>query len=189
MTARRVFVVGASGAAKTPFARLLADALGGVAISASDGVREVLAPIEHLRREDRLAFVTEASRRSVEALRRDPDIVVRHLRERLSGLEERPVVLEGFRNPRDFAHLFDWRRDVAVSLVRDENPVPSGAFEAGLDVIAAYLKWATEVGILDAGRWIRCAHATDDLEDRAAEVVVALRALVATPEHPSQFRE
>lgn len=133
----KIFVVGKSGAGKTPFARRASEALGIRHVAASAWVRARFPPGSSV--EEMTAWATAA-------LRAEPNISVASL-----GL--RPgehAVVEGMRNPYDFTCTFDPRTDHVVFLeYGDRAPT---AFERGIDVIRAYLAWLEGAGLLDAGR-------------------------------------
>jgi hypothetical protein len=136
----RIFVLGRSHAGKSPFARRTSEALGIRHVGASAWVRELLPAG---------ADVGTMTAFAIAELRRDPNVSVQSLRGRLAADED--AVIEGMRNPYDFTCTFDPRTDHAVFLELADDAVPT-AFERGLDVIAQYLAWLEEAGLLDEGR-------------------------------------
>ena len=137
----RVFVLGRTGAGKTPFARRAAEVLGVRHVGASAWVRERFPgapPAADAGAAARARFVEAITAFAVAELRRDPAISVASLRDRVGPAE--PCVIEGMRNPFDFVASFDPRTDVAVFLDHAAAAPPT-AFERGLDVIRAYVDW------------------------------------------------
>ncbi|MEK7546147.1 MAG: hypothetical protein AAB554_03680 [Patescibacteria group bacterium] len=139
----KIFVIGASRSAKTPFAERVAARLGVPRIGASEWFRKHLPDSESA---DRQAFVERITRFSIGVLRRDPDVNVRHLRAAYDL--EAGSVIEGVRNPHDFVHLFDPRADRVVFLECDECDVARTVFEGGIGVIEAYLSHLAACGLL-----------------------------------------
>jgi hypothetical protein len=142
----KLFVLGPSGAGKTPFARQAAGALGLQHVMASEWVRRLFPAGPPYP--DRDAFVRAITHFSVEELRRRPDACVDYIRRHFDL--SRPTVIEGVRNPHDFVHLFDPRQDRAVFLDHLRSELRRTAFEGGLDVIDGYLRFLQQTGLLPA---------------------------------------
>lgn len=157
----KVFVLGSSGAGKTPIARQLAEALGVRHVAASAWVRNAFADLQlHVDPKftsagaggggtaDRQAVVEAMTRFSIEELRKNPRACLD-----VAGPEmDVPCVVEGMRNPFDFVHAFDWRTDLVVFVQRGDNALERTAFEEGLEVIGNYLTWLRKAGILEGDR-------------------------------------
>lgn len=143
----KVFVVGTSGVGKTPMATQLAARLGLGHVKASAWARAgypgPVAPTA-----DRAAFVAAITAWASAELAADPWVSIDHL---ACGADLRDCVVEGIRNPLDFIHLYDPRRDVVIWLTATSGPPPT-AFEQGLDVIGAYLEWQARAGLRDPAR-------------------------------------
>lgn len=170
----RIFVLGRSHAGKTPFARRASEALGIRHVGASAWVRE---------RFPAGGDVAQMTAFAIAELRRDPDVSLASLRGRLAADE--PAVIEGMRNPYDFTCTFDPRTDHAVFLELADGGVPT-AFERGLDVIAQYLAWLEEAGLLDAGRVHRYRFTSyrdgdSTLEDAITDFIARAPKLAAEP--------
>lgn len=145
----KVFVIGASGAGKTPMATHLAARCGLAHVRASAWARAGfpgMAPSPSASREERAAFVEAITAWSTAELARDPWVSIDHLA--VTADLTAPCVVEGVRNPLDFVHLFDPRCDVVIWLTAAAAPAPT-AFEGGLAVIDAYLAWQVEAGLRD----------------------------------------
>jgi hypothetical protein len=171
----KIFVIGTSGAGKTPVARQVADALGVPHVAASAWVRRVFPPLgadaSARERDEQVAAMT---RFSIEELRADPFVCLRSLDGQLAS----DCVVEGMRNPFDLVHAFDPRTDLAVFLTRADNPVAPTEFERGVGVIRAYLAWLRASGIAPRELALEIALATTaDIESAAERVVAQARAL------------
>ncbi len=142
-----LFVLGRSRTGKTPFAAQVALALGCPHVMASEWVRRRFPPATF---PDRQSLVDALTRFSVEELKRNPRACVDYIRARHDL--DRFNVVEGVRNPHDFVHLFDPRRDAAVFLEHTANDLRPTAFEGGLAVIRAYLDYLLDAGLLPASR-------------------------------------
>jgi hypothetical protein len=143
-----LFVLGSSAAGKTPFARQIALALGVQHVSASEWVKRLFPAGAHA---DRNAYVEAITRFSLAELARRPDACVAFLHQQHDLT--RPTVIDGIRNPHDFVHLFDPRRDRVVFLELAGNAVRKTDFEDGLEVIRSYLAYLAKTGLLaDPGR-------------------------------------
>jgi hypothetical protein len=174
----RIFVLGRSHVGKTPFARRTSEALGIRHVGASAWVRE---------RFPAGADAAQMTAFAIAELRRDPAVSVASLRGRLAADEH--AVIEGMRNPYDFTCTFDPRTDHAVFLELADGQPPT-AFERGLDVIAQYLAWLEEAGLLDEGRVHRYRFATygevgaatpDTLEHAIVDFIAHVPRVVVDP--------
>jgi hypothetical protein len=164
-----VFVLGPSRSGKTPMARHLAAATGLRHVKAGAWVRERFArpaPPDDAPDAERAAFVAAITRFAIEELRADPWVSIDHLA--AAGLEV-PSVIEGIRNPVDFVHAYDPRRDVVIWLDAVSVAIAPTAFERGLDVIAAYLAWLETSGVATP-TVIRCAFSAFRRTDPGAVV-------------------
>lgn len=166
----RLFVLGASGAGKTPIARRAAEALGVPHVGASEWVRRVFGPSPE-GVDERQRHIDAMTRFALAELRRDPEACLAYLG-RNHALGE-PCVIEGMRNPLDFVRTFDPRRDLAVVLELTESPLAKTGFEAGLDVIRDYLRWLVAVGLLDAAALMEHTYRDHAALDAIAEETIA----------------
>jgi hypothetical protein len=140
-----IFVLGRSRTGKTPFARGAAKFLGARPISASEWVRSRFPSDGYT---DRAAFIQAITKFSQQQLKENPLACVEYIRSRYD-LNDFSVV-EGIRNPHDFIHLFDPRRDLAVFLEHDGNQLPETELEKGIPIIRDYLSYLTTNGLLEA---------------------------------------
>src|SRR5262249_62350893 len=130
-------VLGTSHTGKTPFARRIGEALGLARVGASAWVRARYPQLpEGASPDERAAQVAAMTAFATDALRADPEISASSLRGAIAPAGGRCVV-EGVRNPFDFADTFDPRADVVVKL-RYTAAAPPTAFERGLGALAAY---------------------------------------------------
>lgn len=136
----KIFIIGPSKSGKTPFADRVAAGLRCPCVGASEWFRQHFPPQGDLSRQE---FTDAITRFSIEVLRRDPDVNIRYLRDK--RLPSTPSVVEGIRNPRDFAHLFDYQEDRVVFLSCSQTDLEQTNFEAGIGVIRALVSY-----------WINC---------------------------------
>ncbi len=144
------FVIGTSGSGKTPFAKALAASTGLPYVSAGAWARERFPCPAGMEREQYIRYITDAS---TEALAKDPDLAYRSI---LTRIGPEGAVIDGVRNPRDFARLFDPRvgGDRTYRMTYGNNTLPVTRFEEGIEVIEAYAYWLIDAGIMeDAGRY------------------------------------
>lgn len=100
----RVFIIGPTGAGKSTLAQALGEKLGAHVVSAGGWAR---AAFPSKQRE-------ELATAAVAKLREDPDVAIRWMER--EGLEDGYQIVEGVRNPRDFALLCAPRRDAVIFL-------------------------------------------------------------------------
>lgn len=183
-TEGRLFVLGTSGAGKTPLASRVAEVFQVPHVGASEWVRRVFGP-SPAGAADRQRHIEAMTKFALDELRRDPEACLAYL-ERHHDLA-RACVVEGMRNPLDFVRSFDPRSDVAVFLEHVGGELHRTGFEAGLDVIRAYLHWLCAVGLLDPAALLerRYAehHALDAIMD---ETILACRARLPSEPLPTR---
>jgi hypothetical protein len=139
MARGNLFLLGHTKSGKTSVARLLEEGAGLVLVSASAWARRGFAAQGGLSPEAP-GFVEAISAYSAEQLRQNPNACIDDLRARFP-LAAGGHVIEGIRNPRDFAALFDYRHDGVLWLEHAQQREPASDFERGLSVIAHYLDW------------------------------------------------
>lgn len=137
----KVFIIGNSKSGKTT----LADMLSGGAdfVSASEWVRNI-APCqtENQSKEEYIEFLGKFS---VEQLQKDIDIAIKFMQNKLSNNLKLPKsngnhfqIIEGIRNPRDFAHLYT-KNDLVIFLYKQDNNFIS-EFEKSISIIQDHLE-------------------------------------------------
>jgi len=141
----RFFVLGSSNSGKTPFARHLAGALGLPVVSASEWFRANFPPQGSTSRQEHTDALVQFNNTVMGA---DPDFNLRYLREHHDL--NAACVIEGFRNPRDFAIEFNARRDRAILLQCEETEIIPTSFDKGLTVIRDYLAYLQSIGMVRA---------------------------------------
>lgn len=134
----KIFVIGYSGIGKTPFAKKVAEKIGGVHVSAGAWVREQCKLEPGLSRKE---AVDRMTRSALVTLRSDPFFSATKLQWGLPT--DRIAVIDGVRNPTDFVHLYDPRTDIAVFLhyTGQTYHVTPTMFERGVPLIREYLEW------------------------------------------------
>ena len=171
----KLFVLGRSGTGKTPVARDAAKALNVPHVGASEWVRRMFPPLPASASSvERQSQIEKMTRFSLDELKRDPASCLAFM-ERHHDLE-RPCVVEGMRNPYDFVHCFDPRRDLVVFLERKNSALEKTGFEAGLEVVTAYVDWGVDNGLVDDDRVKVIDYDAAYFDDVIAEVVVWAKA-------------
>jgi adenylate kinase family enzyme len=144
----KVFLIGFSGLGKSPLAQKLMETLPTAHhIRAGEWVRRSVPPG---------SSVEEMAQFSRDKLRENPDKCLNFIYGNYdlehcyrNGNEWPEIfILDGIRNPRDFAHLFDPRYDLVVFLGRAGVEAQS-SFEAnGIAAIWQYVKWLQTENLL-----------------------------------------
>ncbi len=156
MAPMKTFILGRSGTGKSPFAQQVAAATGMAHVSASRWVRERF-PKTRFDYDTRQQFVDAITAFSQARLREDPNVCVDFITTN-EPIADR-VIIEGIRNPRDFALLFDPKHDEVVLLDHSPADLVPTAFEGGLAVIERYLTWMVDTGLIDDTRIVRYRYA------------------------------
>lgn len=69
--------------------------------------------------------------------------------------EDHRFLIDGISSPRDFAHLFDYNKDIVVFLNRTDNESYFKDFEnVSVSVIKDYCYWLSASGLLPKERWL-----------------------------------
>jgi adenylate kinase family enzyme len=156
----KIFVLGRSGACKTPFADAIASRLGMKRISASDWLKPLSEGISILTKQEHIDKLTNLALRE---LVKNPNATVESIRDN-NDLTQ-PVIIEGLRSPTDFYQLVDLRHDMVVFLNRESNPYQTNAYESGLVVIDKYLKWAERIGLVDKERRVSYVFKVEEFDE------------------------
>ncbi len=143
-----IFVVGATKTGKTTLSREMAKTTGFKVVSTSEWVKRRFTPSAEAQRDDKV-YLNEITRFSCEELKRDPNACVDYIRHTYP-IENGGLIIEGLRNPRDFAHLFRPHLDVVILLHYSANPIAASQFESwGVENIREQVAWYQRVGMLD----------------------------------------
>lgn len=168
----KLFVLGRSGAGKTPVAKLVAERLGVPHIGASDWVRRnfsvLAADASESERQAQIKAMTDFS---TVALKENPNACLDVLWG--ENNKKSSCVVEGMRNPFDLIKSFDSREDFILILDRQDNNLLSTTFESGLDVIDAAIAWLITNGIATPDQLIRISLSDVNAIDSAVDSVVS----------------
>ena len=156
----KIFVLGRSGAGKTPFADALATQLGMTRVSGSEWLKPLSEGMTFPTKQDHIDKLTALS---LVELRKNPNAAVDYMR--ATHDLSKPTVIEGLRSPTDFFQLCDLRHDLVIFLNREPNPYQTNAYESGLVVIDKYLKWAERNGFVDKERRISYTYKIEELDE------------------------
>lgn len=142
-----IFVIGMSRVGKTPLADQLAEPINFIRISASEWIRDGFVPKDPA---NALAEITQAS---MERLQENPDVCVDFIVSKYDVVKRGGFVIEGIRNPRDFALLFRPERDLVMFLSFPTNTMQPTEFEKqGTAVIRSMVDWMINSKLLDGER-------------------------------------
>ncbi len=164
MRGSNIFLIGTSFVGKTPVGDQIAKALGMRRVGASRWIREQYAGPEKIlvngavcdaadmthTKEYREAFVNGITALSKSKLGDNPDACVDYL-ERIERVQEGGCLIEGIRNPRDFALLFRPEIDLVVFLQNVNRPPMSDFERDGCAVIMQTVRWMKD-NIIALGR-------------------------------------
>jgi 8-oxo-dGTP pyrophosphatase MutT (NUDIX family) len=139
-----VFVLGYTKSGKTTVARGVAERLLLRAVSASGWIRGRVSP-------DVGTSVAGLTAASLDVLRGDPDACVRWLRAE-HDVDGGGLVIDGIRNPRDFALLFRPERDIVIWLDASWSNAATAFEAAGLHGIEEFLRFQVELSLLQEAR-------------------------------------
>lgn len=135
-----IFIIGSSRSGKTTLAKTLQDSLSDHdprLVSAGTWARSTFGDESHTA--DSATSLAEKTR---QALDKNPCVVREWLVKQTKTC--RPVIIEGIRNPIDFAGVWNPAEDVVVFLT---NPAPSNAWEAtGIETIRRTVDWGAVNG-------------------------------------------
>jgi hypothetical protein len=132
----RIFICGYSRSGKTHLANLLADRLDVKAITASGWLhKEEETRAKPAENETKQEYINRLTQMSLEYLANDPDVCIRYI-------GQKGTIVEGLRNPRDFAHLFDAGTDVFIWCENTNVTEAATKFESsGLVAILRYVQF------------------------------------------------
>jgi len=119
--------------------------LGFEAISTGDYFREQYGQPDTFSRQ----FVFDISAHSAKILAHDPSCHLKNLSKHFET-SAAPCVVEGERNPVEFANLYDPKRDMVIFLDRLDVDKYDTAIEKGLESIERIVRWNIGVGITPA---------------------------------------
>lgn len=136
-----VWVIGATRSCKTAIAENGVAPLGFTPISTATYFREHYAQPDTMNR----AFVFNISAHAADMLEADPDCHTSHLGEILRKIGRRCVV-EGERNPVEFAKHYNPKRDMVIFANRLDVDKYDTVIERGIAVIEQQVRWCVSTG-------------------------------------------
>lgn len=143
-----IFLIARTKDGKTTLSKFLVEEFGFSTVSASKWVVSTFLA-ENPYESDPEEYSRKISAFSLEKLRENPNAcldVVASEPEVLAG----HCLIEGVRNPRDFASLFDPRKDFVIRFEVESNKGDYSNFESkGLQAIDAILDWYTTCDLVD----------------------------------------
>lgn len=130
----RIFICGFSRSGKTHLAQLLSESLGLKYTSASGWLKRIdEVRAEKATDETKQEYIERLTEMSMDILAQDPDVCIDWIGKKID-------IVEGIRNPRDFAHLFDAGEDVLIWCRREDVSEAATDFERiGLSGIESYM--------------------------------------------------
>lgn len=155
----RIYVLGQSGSGKTPFSKMVGEKLNLPVISAGNWINGRISLDKQISKQKAIDLTTETS---IKELRNDPDVCIDYVVQLLNMVGS-DAIIEGIKNPRDFATLFDISKDLVIFLNRDKNPYTASSFEMGIVVIDHYVNWAASTGLLDQEKRVNFKYEISEL--------------------------
>lgn len=137
-----IWVIGGTRSCKTAIAENGIAPLGYRLISTGDYFRERYGEPDTFSR----PFVFNISAHSAKVLAENPDCHIDHLRGILKDRAE-PLVVEGERNPIEFAKLYDPKTDMVIFVDRRDIDPYDTVIERGLVGIESTVRWCVSTGI------------------------------------------
>lgn len=137
-----IWVVGGTRSCKTAIAENGIVPLGFEMISTGDFYRAQYGQPDTFSR----AFVFNISAHSAKVLAHDPDAHLKHLRKLIKD-REKPLVVEGERNPVEFAKLYNPKKDMVVFVNRLDIDPYDTVIERGIKGIEDTVRWCVSTGV------------------------------------------
>lgn len=137
-----IWVIGATRSCKTPIAEFGIAPLGFRQISTASYFREHYGKPDTMSRE----FVFGISEFAARQLEKNPECHLTHL-ERLLQESPQTYVIEGERNPLEFARLYDPKQDMVIFVNRTDMEKYDTLIERGIAVIEQQMRWCVSTGI------------------------------------------
>ena len=153
-----VWVIGATRSCKTAIAENGVAPLGFRVISTADYFRASYGKPDTMSR----SFVFNISAHAAQTLANNPDCHREHL-EKLIKDENGPCVVEGERNPVEFAKLYDPAKDMVFLIDRVDVEKYDTVIERGLDAIERIVRWNVSTGIAPKNSVTRVIFGLDEI--------------------------
>ena len=150
----KIFIVGLSKSGRTTVAQALAAHFQGQYIDAMTWVQSSFRPKkeqEHIHHyEDEYDRFLSVRRQA------NPDLIIDHINNQIVQHPDKDIyVIDGISSPREFANLFDYRKDMVVFLNRTSTEVEYKDHEnIGISVIRDYCFWLSSASLLIRNRWL-----------------------------------
>lgn len=146
-----IWIIGATRTSKSNLAKGLAQGgRGGLncgLISTSDYFRDRHNKPDTMSKE----FVFDLSDFTAACLAQDPECNIRHLEDRIADLGQ-VCVIEGERNPFEFAKLYEPDKDIVFFLDRSDMQSYDTTIENGVHIIEQSIRWNVSNGITSPDR-------------------------------------
>ncbi len=154
-----VWVIGATRSCKTPIAEHGVAPLGFELISTATYFRERYGQPDLFTKE----FIFDLSEFSAGCLVEDPDCHRSHLEEIITD-SPRPYVIEGERNPDEFAKLYDPKLDMVIFVSRVDMDKYDTLIERGIPVMEQYVRWCVSTGVAPPSSVIKLTFGGRDIK-------------------------
>lgn len=140
-----VWIIGATRSCKTALAHNGVAPLGFKSISTGDYFRQRYGKEDTYSRE----FVFQISEFAAGCLSAEPSCHLDHLMKHIEEARQ-PCVIEGERNPIEFAKYYDPKKDMVILLQRLDMDIYDTAIERGIGAIEQNVRWCVSTGIAPA---------------------------------------
>lgn len=150
----KIFIIGLPKSGRSTVAQTLAAHFQGQYIDAMTWVQSSFRPKkehEHVHHyEDEYDRFLSVRRQA------NPDLIIDHINNQIAQHPDKDIyVIDGISSPREFANLFDYRKDMVVFLNRTSTEVEYKDHEnIGISVIRDYCFWLSSASLLIRDRWL-----------------------------------
>jgi GTPase SAR1 family protein len=131
----KIFILGTSQSGKTTLAKAICQQLPLQHVSASTWIRKHF----HENTQDKQTLIASMTAFATQKLKLNPFACIEELQKKYDL--NQPSVIEGIRNPFDFANLFDPNTDRVIRITYKNNKLQPTEFEKGLEVVDDLLTW------------------------------------------------
>src|ERR1700676_2592433 len=150
----KIFLCGLPKSGRSTIAKALVAAHGYVYLDAMSWVRSTFRDINP--KEHPYQFEDEYQQYLAKRMLTHPNFIVDNLEREIKVFGDRNAfVIDGISSPRDFMHMFDYRKDIIIFLNRVDNEHEYRDHEnIGTSVIRDYCFWMSSAELIKKSQWL-----------------------------------